>query len=69
MNIGGSVRVYCVDGPCRGVQAIDTYTGRVLCGDDTLARRCVYRVGTGLDAFTLAGQPAAYFDHVLPPGM
>jgi hypothetical protein len=63
MNSGTILRVFCVDGPCQGVQLLDLDTGRVLFSDAIDAEYCIYRVNLAETSSTLAGSyPAAYFD-------
>jgi hypothetical protein len=63
MQSGAIVRVFCVDGPCRGVTYVDLDTGHVLFSDVADAERCVYRICDGEMIDTIAGRyPAAYFD-------
>jgi hypothetical protein len=63
MTSGSVLRVFCVDGPCRGVQYLNEDTGRVLFSDAIDAEYCIYRVDLAETSVTLAGSwPAAYFD-------
>lgn len=58
------LRVFCVDGPCLGVQYLDPDNGHVLF---TRGSVHVYRVKDGDIVRTDVGPcPAAYFDHTLP---
>lgn len=57
------LRVFCVDGPCLGVQYLDPDSGRVLFARGSVH---VYRVKEGEIVRTDVGPcPAAYFDHTL----
>ena len=63
MTSGAILRVFCVDGPCQGVQHVDLDTGRVLFSDAIDAEYCIYRVDLAETTSSLAGSfPAAYFD-------
>jgi hypothetical protein len=58
-------RVFCVDGPCRGMQFVDLDTGRVVF-DQSAAH--VYRVHDTETISTDFGPcRAAYFDRTEPP--
>lgn len=53
-------RVFCVDGPCRGIQFLDQRTGRVLSEEP---RADYYRVDDAEVITTDFGPcPAAYYD-------
>jgi hypothetical protein len=57
------VRVFCVDGPCQGVQYVNLDTGRVLFSDRPDCAYSVYRISDAEITSNLAGAlPAAYFD-------
>jgi hypothetical protein len=59
------LRVFCVDGPVRGVRYLDHDTARVLF--EEAGRRHVYRVSAGESAVKDFGRvPKAYFDHSEP---
>jgi hypothetical protein len=68
MPSGAIVRVFCVDGPCEGVQYVNLDTGRVLFSDRPDSVRCVYRISAGEVTSNAAGSfPAAYFDRLDQP--
>lgn len=59
------MRVFCVDGPCHGVQYVNLDTGRVLFGDRPDSAGSVYRISAAEVGSNVAGSfPAAFFDHV-----
>jgi len=69
MATGTVLRVFCVDGPCQGVQLLDLDRGRVLFSDVIDAEDCIYRVNLAETSSHPAGSfPAAYFDSVDAPG-
>jgi hypothetical protein len=68
MSSGAIVRVFCVDGPCQGVQYVNLDTGRVLFSDRPDRAHCVYRINAGEITSNVAGSfPAAYFDRFDQP--
>jgi hypothetical protein len=68
MPSGAIVRVFCVDGPCEGVQYVNLDTGRVLFSDRPDSARCVYRISVAEITSNVAGSlPAAYFDRFDQP--
>jgi hypothetical protein len=63
MSSGAIARVFCVDGPCHGVQYVNLDSGRVLFSDRPDCARSVYRVNLAEITSNAAGSfPAAYFD-------
>jgi len=63
MSSGAIARVFCVDGPCRGVQYVDLDTGRVLFSDQPDCAHSVYQISAAEITSNVAGSfPAAYFD-------
>jgi len=65
--MGGStiIRVFCVDGPLRGIQFLDEGTGRILT-EESAGRGHLYHVDRGVEVFTDFGRcPAARFDRTL----
>jgi hypothetical protein len=68
MPSGAILRVFCVDGPCEGVQYVNLDTGRVLFSDRPGSARCVYRNSAGEITSNVAGSfPATYFDRFDQP--
>jgi hypothetical protein len=62
------VRVFCVDGPCQGVQYVNLDTGRVLFSDRPDCAHSVYWISAGEVTSNVAGSfPAAYFDRFDQP--
>jgi hypothetical protein len=58
------VRVFCVDGPCRGLQFVDRDTGRVVFERSAVH---IYRIHEAETIVTDFGPcPAGYFDHAEP---
>jgi hypothetical protein len=58
------IRVFAVSGPCRGLQFMDTDTGRVLAGGVSSNLWYIYRLAAGEVAYTDFGpSPTAHFDH------
>jgi hypothetical protein len=56
------IRVFCVDGPCRGVQYLDEDSGRIMFGRSEEWH--IYRLPGGENVSTDFGPcPSAYFDH------
>jgi len=70
MHARETARVFCVDGPCRGLHYVERKTGRILDEDpDGLGLWYIYRVSDREVAPTESGpSPSAYFDHVTPAG-
>lgn len=65
---GAIIRVFCVDGPCRGPHYVNLDTGRVLFSDVPDSHRCVYRVSMGDTASADTDPyPAAYLERLDPP--
>ena len=63
MSSGAIARVFCVDGPCRGVQYVDLDTGRVLFSDRPDCADSVYQISASEITSNVAGSfHAAYFD-------
>jgi hypothetical protein len=63
MSSGAIARVFCVDGPCQGVQYVNLDTGRVLFSDRLDCARSVYRISAAEVTSNVAGSfPAAHFD-------
>jgi hypothetical protein len=63
MSSGAIAPVFCVDGPCRGVQYVNLDSGRVLFSDCPDCARSVYRIRLAEITSNAAGSlPAAYFD-------
>jgi hypothetical protein len=62
------VRVFCVDGPCRGLHYVEIKTGRVLDEDpDGLGLWYIYRVSDHEVTQTDFGSsPSAHFDYAKP---
>ena len=56
------VRVFCLDGPCPGVNYVDADTGRILFREVASGERRFYRINQ--QAYTAGQRPDAYFDHV-----
>jgi hypothetical protein len=67
VSSGAIVRVFCVDGPCEGVQYLDLDTGRVLFSDRPDWAHSVYRLGAEVSPNAAGSFPAAYFDHADRP--
>jgi hypothetical protein len=66
MTASAIVRVFCVDGPCAGVQYVSAESGHVLFADDV--ERRVYRVSVDETVDTGNGSyPAAYFERTEAP--
>ena len=64
------IRVFCVDGPCRGLQFLDLATGRVLLAHRPDSPTYIYRVHDHEAALTDFGPSnAAYFQGREPVGM
>jgi hypothetical protein len=65
-GMGGAraiIRVFCVDGPLRGVHFLDEESGIILF-DQADGRRHVYRIKVGERVITDFGPcPAAHFQH------
>jgi hypothetical protein len=59
MQAGAIIRVFCVDGPCRGVQYLDEDTGRIVF-DEPDRHLYLIRIGTTVDT-DFGPCPAAYF--------
>jgi hypothetical protein len=62
------IRVFCVDGPCRGLHYVEINTGRVLDEDpDDLGLWYIYQVSDHEITHTDFGpSPTAYFSYVKP---
>jgi hypothetical protein len=56
------VRVFCVDGPCAGLQYVDADSGLILFCELAGCRRCFYRINH--IAYDAGRRPDAYFDHL-----
>ena len=68
MSSGAIARVFCVDGPCQGVQYVNLDTGRVLFSDQPDCAYSVYRISPAEITSNVAGSfPAAYFDRYDQP--
>jgi hypothetical protein len=60
------IRVFCVDGPCHGVQYLDEDSGRIIF--ERGEQWHIYTVRDGETIMTDFGPcPAAYFDYTEPP--
>jgi len=66
MHARETVRVFCLDGPCRGLHYVEATTGRIVDEDpDGLGLWYIYRVSDHEVSDTESGpSPSAYFDHV-----
>ena len=63
VSSGAIARVFCVDGPCQGVQYVNLDTGRVLFSDRPDCAHSVYRISAEEITSNVAGSfPSAYFD-------
>jgi hypothetical protein len=69
MSSEAILRVFCVDGPCHGVQHVDLDTGRVLFSDTIEAEYCIYRVDLTKTNSSLAGSfPPRILTAAMLPG-
>jgi hypothetical protein len=62
------IRVFCVDGPCQGLQHLDADTGRVLFNEEAerLGLWYIYRVSaTHITHTDFGPSPNAHFDHAV----
>ncbi len=68
MHASVVTRVFCVDGPCHGLQYLDLDTGRILFDDhDGLGLHYIYRVSEDEITYTDFGPSHdAHFDHAEP---
>jgi len=68
MQARETIRVFCVDGPCRGLHYVEATTGRILDEDpDGLGLWYLYRISDREITNAESGpSPSAYFDHVAP---
>jgi len=63
VSSGAIARVFCVDGPCQGVQYVNLDAGRVLFSDRPDCAHSVYRISAAEITSNVAGSfPAACFD-------
>jgi hypothetical protein len=62
MEVKAIVRVFCVDGPCAGLQYVDADSGLILFCELAGCRRCFYRINH--IASDAGRRPDAYFDHL-----
>ena len=68
VSSGAIARVFCVDGPCQGVQYVNLDNGRVLFSDCPDCARGVYRISLAEITSNVTGSfPAAYFDRADRP--
>ena len=67
MHANRVIRVFCVDGPCRGLQFLDLDTGRILLDYRPDSSTYIYRVHDHEAALTDFGpSSAAYFQRREP---
>jgi hypothetical protein len=71
MHAHAVIRVFCVDGPCPGLQYVDADTGRILFNDEAerLGLWYIYRVSaTQLTHADSGPSSNAYFDYATTAG-
>jgi hypothetical protein len=67
MHANVVIRVFCIDGPCHGLQYLDLDTGRILFDDGPDGHWYIYRVSDDEIRHTDFGpSPVAHFDHAEP---
>ena len=62
MQIKAFVRVFCVDGPCPGLNYADADSGQILFRESSRGERYFYRIDQ--DAYNSGRRPRASFDRI-----
>ena len=63
---GTIIRVYCVDGPCQGLQYLDANTRRILFRDEHDGQQHIYRLNQSSGTATGSDYPHASYQHSEP---